>query len=223
MQVNSRNPYGRHLESDSGLFSKDQTLAALRHARNRQYLCVYPRCILISSTPLRIQRRWHVWESSMDASLTLSGQIIMVIITAPPVFVLASMQQTAFSSQKPLYNLVFLCISWLSSKELWRIMCSHVSFLYCQNVSVGRSAGRTRLIHSTDCIFFCLSMKQYKHSVAVRGPIFWIWTGLLIWKCVCACVRVCEECAWHGAVMQIHLCDDLIQSLCAGLSWCKWW
>lgn len=29
------------LESDSGLFSKDQTLAALRHARNRQYLCVY--------------------------------------------------------------------------------------------------------------------------------------------------------------------------------------
>lgn len=29
------------LESDSGLFSKDQTLAAFRHARNRQYLCVY--------------------------------------------------------------------------------------------------------------------------------------------------------------------------------------
>lgn len=29
------------LKPDSGLFSKDQTLAALRHARNRQYLCVY--------------------------------------------------------------------------------------------------------------------------------------------------------------------------------------
>lgn len=38
---------GDILESDSGLFSKDQTLAALRHARNRQYLCVL---FLISST-----------------------------------------------------------------------------------------------------------------------------------------------------------------------------
>lgn len=29
------------MKPDSGLFSKDQTLAALWHARNRQYLCVY--------------------------------------------------------------------------------------------------------------------------------------------------------------------------------------
>lgn len=159
------------LESDSGLFSKDQTLAALRHARNRQYLCVYSLRVLISSTPLHIHGRWQVWKTSMDARLTLGGQIIIVVITAPPVSVLASMQQTAFSSQKPLYHLVFLCISQLSLKELWRIRCSHVSFLYCQNVSVGDRLGEHGW-YTVQRGFFCLSLKQYEHSVAVRGPIF---------------------------------------------------
>lgn len=47
--------------------------------------------------------------------------------------------------------------------------------------------------------------------------------------CVCVCVLVCvnacfqslDECPWHGAFMQKHLCDDLIPLLSAGPSGCK--
>lgn len=133
------------LESDSGLFSKDQTLAAFRHARNRQYLCVYSWLrFLISSTPLRVHRRWQVLRNSVDASLTLprGGTNHRGRHCCPRLCSCWHPCSKLPSHPKSHYIILSSCVyPHFSLKELWRIMCSHVSFLYCQNVSVGDQLG----------------------------------------------------------------------------------
>lgn len=154
---------------------------------------------------------------------------------------LASMQQTAFSSQKPLYHLVFLCIRYphFSLNDLRRIMCSHVSFLYCQNVSLGDQLGE-RSWYTVQRFFFCLSLKQYEHSFCSWWEVpsseygqvssFWVvrecvcvWVNVCVCACVCECFNMFSVIGWMSSVWCCHtwnLCDDLIPSLSAGLSWC---
>lgn len=75
--------------------------------------------------------------------------------------------------------LVYILTSLL--KELWRIMCSHVSFLYCQNVSVGDQLGEHGWYTVQRCFFLSL-------FEAIWGPNSWIWAGFLR---MCVCVHVC--------------------------------
>lgn len=149
------------LESDSGLFSKDQTLAALRHARNRQYLCVLFLTPFWSAQPLCVYIEGNKSEKQhgCQSDSPRGGQIIIIIIiilTAPSVLALASMQQTAFSSQKPLYHLVFLCISsplFKGAVEGYVFSCI-ISLL--PKCLCWRSAGRAQLIYSTEGFFLSL-------------------------------------------------------------------
>lgn len=131
--------------------------------------------------------------------------VVVVIVTARPVHVLASMQQTAFSfSQKPLYHLVFLCISsphFKGAVEDYVFSCI-ISLL--PKCLCWRSAGRARLIYRTEGFFyFCLSLKQYEHSLhgdershllnMGRSPHFELCVCLCV--CVRGCVRACAcEC-----------------------------
>lgn len=154
---------------------------------------------------------------------------------------LFSKDQTAFSSQKPLYHLVFLCIRYphFSLNDLRRIMCSHVSFLYCQNVSLGDQLGE-RSWYTVQRFFFCLSLKQYEHSFCSWWEVpsseygqvssFWVvrecvcvWVNVCVCACVCECFNMFSVIGWMSSVWCCHtwnLCDDLIPSLSAGLSWC---
>lgn len=101
-------------------------------------------------------------------------------------------------------------------------MRSLVSFLYCQNVSVGvqlwdnkaDAAVQRWVFFPSHSLSLSLSEAIWTLSVAARGPVFCVWTGLLIWKYVCECAcgawmlvsSSTVECARHGAVMQTHSC-----------------
>lgn len=124
--------------------------------RSAQPLCVY-----IEGDKSEKQRGCQS-DSPRGGQIIIITTIIIIIITAPPVLVLASMQQTAFSSQKPLYHLVFLCISsplFKGAVEDYVFSCI-ISLL--PKCLCWRSAGRAQLIYSTEG-FFCLSLKQYEH------------------------------------------------------------
>lgn len=85
------------------------------------------------------------------------------------VLALAFMQQTAFSSLKPLYFYVFLVNipTPLKKAALWRVIVCFLmyKFLYCQNVWLGK---HRQYIHRV----FSSSLRSNTFiSVAMRGPI----------------------------------------------------
>ena len=89
------------------------------------------------------------------------GRLIIVIIVPAPVppppplcLQLASMRHNYLLIPKAIISscLVYILTSLL--KEAWRTLCSRVSFLYCQKVSVGVQLIEIQLIYSTDVIFF---------------------------------------------------------------------
>lgn len=146
------------LESDSGLFSKDQTLAAVRHARNRQYLCVYSWLRFDQLNPSTCTQKVTSLRNSMDASLTLpEGDKSSSSPTLPRLCSRWHPCITPPSHPKSHYIILPSCVyPHFPLKELWRIMCSHVSFLYCQNVSIGDQLGERGW--NTVQMFFSVSL-----------------------------------------------------------------
>lgn len=138
------------LESDSGLFSKDQTLAAYDTLETGNiYVCildsvwsVQPLCVYIEGDVSKNTAWMPVWwsvggEASSHPACACTG---------------ASMQQNAFSSQKPLYHLVFLCISSLLFKRAaqdYEFSCILSSLL--PKCLTRWSAGKTQLIYRGFC------------------------------------------------------------------------
>lgn len=123
-----------NMESDSGLFIKDQTLAACRHARNRQYLCVY--LVLISSITLCVHRGWQVWKTIwMPVWLLKKGLTSRPLLPSFHVLALAFMQQTAFSSKS---HYIYVCLVYI----LTSLKISSVE----------------------DCVFSCMIIAKTSHS-----------------------------------------------------------
>lgn len=127
-------------------------------------------------------------------------------------------KQTAFSSQKPLYHLVFLCISSTLFKEAmedYEFSCILSLLPKCLS---RRSAVGAWLLYSAEG-FFCLSLKQYEHSFC-SGERSHFLNMCRSPRCVYVCVRTCVnaltcceslcEFLQHGAVPQKIFCDDLI-------------
>lgn len=150
------------MKPDSGLFSKDQTLAALWHARNRQYLCVYScygqldpsacteKVINLMKRALMPDRLHQAWTSSS----------LPVCWCWHP----CNKQQTSHPKSHDMilsfFFFFFFVYSHISLKEPSEIMCSHASFLYCQNVSAGDRLGGHRRFCTFTGLFFLL--KQYE-------------------------------------------------------------
>lgn len=160
---------------------------------------------MISSTPLRVHRRWQVLKKNQHGcqsdSATGEGQVIfvVVIVTAPPVLALASMRRKLPSHPKSHYIILSSCVYPYSSlKELWRTVCSRVSFLCCQNVSAGDQLileiGRdTEQRFVFIFLWFSLWSNMNGLSVAMRGPIFRKYGQVSSFRVVyvCACVLPC--------------------------------
>lgn len=142
-----------------GFFSKDQTLAALRHARNRQYLCVYSLTPFWWAQPLCVYIEGDKSENSMDATLP-QGQVGGRVGGGEggashhhhhhrhrhqhwPARARAGIHAAncLLIPEAIISSCLLVYILALSLKELWRIMCPRVSFLYCQNVSVSNQLG----------------------------------------------------------------------------------
>lgn len=117
------------LESVSGLFSKDQTLAACRHARNRQYLCVYSLC-----DPLCVYIEGDKSEQSMDACLTLPEVDKSSPCSSLPGLCWQPCGKLPSHPQSHYIILSSCLYSHFSFNDLCRIICSDISYLYCQNV-----------------------------------------------------------------------------------------
>lgn len=119
--------------------------------------------------------------------------------------------------------LKFFVYRHVSGTEPWRIACSPASFVYCQNGG-DRLGGYGRSCTFTGLFFFLL--KQYRQLESSKRSRLWdvrqifsFWSGR---TCMNAYFQSLGECAQRIAVIQKHL-DNLIPSLSAGLSWCKWW
>lgn len=157
-------------------------------------------------------------ETSTDARPTPSGLDVIIIAC---VLVLASMQQTAFSSQKPWYDLVFFfpfffVYSHVSLKEPSGIVCSRASFLYCQNVSAGDRLGGHRRFCTFTGLFFLL-LKQYKQSESSQRSRLWNVGQISSFSSVCTSMLVFVH--WENVLSTVlsckNTCDDLIpSSLC---------
>lgn len=169
------------LESDSGLFSKDQTLAAFsKLEKGNIYVCILD-SVLISSTPLRVHRRWQVWETAwMPAWLSQRGANHHGHHHCPACARAGFHANKLPSHPKSHYIILSSCVyRQLFLKKLWRITSSHVSFLYCQNVSVGDQLWERGCFTAQRVFSVSLWSNMNILSVAVRGPIFWICAGLL--------------------------------------------
>lgn len=148
-------------------------------------------------------------ETSTDARPTPSGLDVIIIAC---VLVLASMQQTAFSSQKPWYALVFFfpllfCIfsRFFKGAVGDRVFSCIISLLpkcLCRG-----SAGRTPPVLHIYGIVFPSSEAIQTVWEQPEVPSLKCWTDFLIFKRVYmnAYFRSLGECAQHSAVMQKHL------------------
>lgn len=153
------------------------------------------------STPLCVHKRWQVRETAwipVWLSREWGGTIIIIIIVVPPAFTLVSMQQTALSSQKPLYHLVFLCIFSLFWRRVEDYVFSCIISLLPKCHS-GWSAGKAQLMFSTEVFFFPIapSLKQYEHSFCSSKRSHPLNTGR---SPHCVCVRVWLRVSVHVSV-----------------------
>lgn len=153
------------MKPDSGLFSKDQTLAALWHARNRQYLCVYScsdqldpsacteKVINLMKRALKPDLLHQAW-TSLSLPACWCWHPCNKLPSHPKSH---DMILSFFSSSS------YFVYSHISLEEPSGIVCSRASFLYCQNVSAGDRLGGHRRFCTFTGLFFLL-LKQYEQA-----------------------------------------------------------
>lgn len=194
------------LESDSGLFSKDQTLAALRHAKNRQYLCMYSWHVLISSILLSVHRLKKSGKENMDARLTIEGRNHHRCLCAP-----AGIHVTnCLLIQKAIMTCLFVYIP-ISLQGNCGGLCVLTNYFF-----IAKILPLATIWENTASSFFCPSLKQYEHSLkqwvvpsSKYGQVSSCWS-----VGVCVCVWILRV-NIHGMVLSFrNNCDDLILSLC---------